>query len=106
MAEKKIKNKKQFIVVEHCSESPIQKAGVNYVYFTHDAAVESIISTLKDNFEIDDDGKISDYEVHLPDCDDCITTENVIRKKMKSCDSLIVDHGDYEVRYDIIELIM
>lgn len=101
-----MKTKTTFIVVEHCSESPIQKAGVNYTYFTHDAAVESIISSLKDNCEMDDDGKISDYEVHLPDCDACITTENAIRKKMKSSDSLIVDHGDYEVRYDIVELIM
>lgn len=100
-----MKNKIQFIVVEHSSGTPIQKAWVNYTYFTHDAAVESIISSLKDNFEIDDDGNITDYEVHLPDCDDGIKTEDDLRTKMKYCDSLIVDHGDYEIRYDIVELI-
>lgn len=101
-----MKNKNKFIVIEHSSESPITKAGVNYVYFSHDAAVENIISTLKDNFEIEDDGQITDYEVHLPDCNDGIKTEDELRKKMKLYDSIIVDHGDYEIRYDIVELIM
>jgi len=102
-----MKNKRQFIVVEHCSGSPIEKAGVNYMYFSHDAAVQSIIDSLMDNCELNDDGSTEDgYDIHLPDSSHSIKNDKEIIKKMKSCDSLIVDHGDYDVRYDIIELIM
>ena len=97
---------RHFIVIEHSSGTPIQKAGVNYVYYNHDAAVESIISTLKDNFEIDDDGKITKFKVHLPGCNDGITSEDAIRAEMKHSDSLIVDHVAYDIRYDIVELIL
>lgn len=107
MAEKKIKNKRQFIVVEHSSGSPIQKAGVNYMYFSHEAAVQSIIDSLMDNFELNDDGSTTDgYDIHLPGSSHSIKNDKEIIKKMKSCDSLIVDHGDYDIRYDIVELFM
>lgn len=103
----KTKSKKQFIVVEHCGGTHVQKAGVNYMYSTHDAAVQSIIDSLMDNEELEDDGSTTDkYNIHLPGSKYRIKNDKEISKRMKNCDSLIVGHNDYEVRYDIIELIM
>lgn len=108
-----MKNKKQFIVVEHSSGSPIQKAGVNYMYFTHEAAVQSIIDSLMENFELNDDGSVADgYDIHLPGSLVSLENDKKIRTKMKSSDSLIVyqvndkTHEIQEIRYDIVELIM
>ena len=79
-----MKNKRQFIVVEHSSGSPIQKAGVNYMYFSHEAAVQSIIDSLMDNFELNDDGSTEDgYDIHLPDSSHSIKNDKEIIKKMK-----------------------
>jgi hypothetical protein len=102
---------RHFIVIEHSSGTPIQKAGVNYVYYTHDAAVQSIIDSLMENFELNDDGSVADgCVIHLPGSLDSLENDKKIRAKMKSCDSLIVyhvkdkTHEIQEIRYDIVEL--
>lgn len=94
-----------FIIIEHSTETPIQKAGVNYPFKTYDGTVDALIRTLKGNSELECDGTIGGYEIHVPNSDVTLEHETEIRDAMKTARSLVVDHGDYEVRYDIFELL-
>ncbi len=94
-----------FIIIEHSTETPIQKAGLNYPFKTYNGTVEALINTLKDNSELECDGTNGGYEIHVPDSDENLEHETEIRDAMKNCHSLVVDHGDYDVRYDIVELL-
>lgn len=101
----KQKNKPMFFVVEHTSAQA--KAGINYSYFSHEAAVDNIIESLRDNFEIDDDGNVEEtIKVHLPNANCNLKNESEIRSAMAKTDSIIVSHHDYDVRYDIVEIIL
>lgn len=93
-----------FLIIEHSTKTPIQKAGLNYPFKTYDGTVEALIRTLKDNNELYCDGTNGGYEIHIPSSDVNLEHETEIRDAMKTCHSLVVDHGDYEVRYDIVEL--
>lgn len=94
-----------FIIIDHSTETPILKAGVDYPYKTYDGTVEALIRTLKDNSELECDGTNGGYKIHIPSSDKNLEHETEIRDAMKTCRSLVVDHGDYDVRYDIIELL-
>lgn len=101
----KQKNKQMFFVIEHTSAQ--EKAGVNYSYFSHEAAADSIIESLRENFEIDDDGHVDgSITVHLPKAKRGLKNESEIRSAMVKYDSIIVSHHDYDVRYDIVEIIL
>lgn len=101
----KQKNKQMFFVIEHTSAQA--KAGVNYSYFSHEAAADSIIESLRENFEIDDDGHVDgSIKVHLPNAKRGLKNESEIRSAMAKTDSIIVSHHDYDVRYDIVEIIL
>ena len=94
-----------FFVIEHTSAQT--KAGVNYSYLSHDGATDSIIESLRENFELDDDGNAdSKIKIHLPKSKRCLKNESEIRSSMAKADSLIVSHKEYDVRYDIIEIIL
>lgn len=100
-----MKNKPMFFVIEHTSAQA--KAGVNYSYYSHDAAVDSIIESLRENFEIDDEGNVDgNIKVHLPKSKRCIKNEAEISSAMKKVDSIIVSHTNYDVRYDIVEIFL
>ena len=94
-----------FIIIEHSTETPIQKAGVNYPFKTYAGTVDALIRSLKSNSELECDGTIGGYEIHVPNIDVNLEHETEIRDAMKTARSLVVDHGDYEVRYDIFELL-
>ena len=94
-----------FVIIEHSTETPVQKAGLNYPFKTYKGTVEALISSLKDNCELECDGTNGGYEIHVPDSDENLEHETEIRDAMKKARSLVVDHGDYEVRYDIVELL-
>lgn len=94
-----------FIIIEHSTETSIQKAGVNYPFKTYNGTVDALIRSLKDNSELYCDGTNGGYEIHVPDSDVNLEHETEIRDAMKTARSLVVDHGDYEVRYDIFELL-
>lgn len=94
-----------FIIIEHSTETPIQKAGVNYPFKTYDGTVDALIRSLKSNNELYCDGTNGGYEIHVPNSDVNLEHETEIRDAMKTARSLVVDHGDYEVRYDIFELL-
>lgn len=94
-----------FIIIEHSTETSIQKAGVNYPFKTYDGTVDALIRSLKDNSELECDGTNGGYEIHVPNSDVTLEHETEIRDAMKTSHSLVVDHGDYEVRYDIFELL-
>ena len=94
-----------FIIIEHSTETPIQKAGVNYPFKTYGGTVDALIRSLKSNSELECDGTIGGYEIHVPNSDVTLEHETEIRDAMKTARSLVVDHGDYEVRYDIFELL-
>lgn len=99
------KNKPMFFVIEHTSAQA--KAGVNYSYYSHEAAVDDIIESLRDNFEIDDDGNVEEnINVHLPKAKRNLKNESEIRSVMAKSDSIIVSHHDYDARYDIVEIIL
>lgn len=94
-----------FIIIEHSTETPIQKAGVNYPFKTYAGTVDALIRSLKSNSELECEGTIGGYEIHVPNSDVTLEHETEIRDAMKTSRSLVVDHGDYEVRYDIFELL-
>ena len=45
-----------FIIIEHSTETPVQKAGLYYPYKTYKGTVDALIGTLKDNCELECDG--------------------------------------------------
>lgn len=93
-----------FIVIDHSTETPIQPAGVSVPFKTRAEAVDNIIESLRDNYEFDDDGNNDGYEIHRPSYDENLENETLIRQALEDSSALVVDHGDYDVRYEIYEI--
>lgn len=80
------------------------------MFDSHDAAVDDIIDSLYNNGEINDDGSAT-VNIHTyGNRKKRLTSADDIRKAMTSSNSLIVHsngkHGDCQVIYDIIELVI
>ncbi len=92
-----------FLVISNTTEFPIQAPGVSGNLDSRGKAIDDIIKSMHEDFELNADGK-PEYSTHLPDRDDNIETEAEIRKALESYNSVIVDHMDYDVRYTIVEV--
>lgn len=92
-----------FLVISNTTEFPIQAPGVSGSKDSRGKAIDHIIQSMHDDFELNADGK-TEYSTHLPDRDDHIETEAEIRKALESYNSIIVDHMDYDARYTIVEV--
>lgn len=90
-----------FIVIDHSTETPIQAAGVSQQFKTRAEAVDNIIESMRDNYELDDDGNNGGYEIHRPSYDENLENETLIRQALEDSSAIVVDHGDYDVRYEI-----
>lgn len=92
-----------YIVIEHSTECPTQNASVSNILATHDDAIEEIVQRMNDNCEMED-GVPSGYSISVPDDDVQLDNESEIRAELEHVDSVVVDHGFYFVRYDIVEI--
>ena len=91
-----------FIVIDHSTETPIQAAGVSQQFKTRAEAVDNIIESMRDNYEIDDDGNNGGYEIHRPSYGyENLENETLIRQALEDSSAIVVDHDDYDVRYEI-----
>lgn len=92
-----------FLVISNTTEFPIQAPGVSTPQDSRGKAIDNIIKSMHDDFELNADGK-TEYSTHLPDRDDRLETEAELRKALESYNSVIVDHMDYDVRYTIVNI--
>lgn len=92
-----------FLVITNTTECPIRTPEISTTQDSRGKAIDSIIKSMHGNFELNADGK-TEYSTHLPDRDDHIETEADIRKALESYNSIIVDHMDYDARYNIVEV--
>lgn len=92
-----------FLAISNTTECPVRAPEISTPHDSRGKAIDSIIRTMHGNFELNADGS-SDYCIHLPYRDDRIETEAVVRKALENANSVIVDHMDYDVRYNIVEV--
>ena len=92
-----------FLAISNTTEFPIQAPGVSGKQDSRGKAIDNIIQSMRDDFELNADGN-TEYSTHLPDRDDRLETEADVRTALESYNSIIVDHMDYDARYTIVEV--